>query len=117
MGKLDIEHLAEGMVLEDPVKDLHGRILMKEGSVMTEKTIRILKMWGVVEVTVVNPGAGGQEAQMPVSVDPEILRLAETETKALFRHVSGQDPFVEELFRLASLRIAKARMKGAEHVH
>ncbi|HTY39046.1 MAG TPA: hypothetical protein VMH23_18150 [Bacteroidota bacterium] len=111
MGKIDIEHLAEGMVLEDPVKDLHGRVLMKEGSLITEKTIKILKMWGVVEVTVVSSAVGGDEPPAGSTVDPALLELAESEANALFRHTNRKTPFVDELFRLATLRIAKIRSK------
>ena len=111
MGKIDIEHLTEGMILEDSVKDLHGRVLMKEGSPITEKSIKILKMWGVVEVTVVNPAVGGEDVPATNSIDPKFLELAESEAAVLFRHVSRKDPFVEELHRLATLRIAKLRSK------
>ena len=111
MGKLDIEHLTEGMILEDPVKDLHGRVLMKEGSPISEKAIKILKMWGVVEVTVVDSAVGGEDVPSANNIDPRFLELAESEATMLFRHVNRKVPFVEELYRLATLRIAKIRSK------
>ncbi|MCX6135353.1 MAG: hypothetical protein NTU47_16225 [Ignavibacteriales bacterium] len=111
MGKIDIESLTEGMVLEDPVKDLHGRVLMKEGSLITEKSAKILKMWGVVEVTVVDTAAAGEQVTAVKSLDPRVMELAENEAKVLFRHTDRKNQFVDELFRLATLRIAKARSK------
>lgn len=116
MGKIDIELLAEGMILEDPVKDLHGRVLMKEGSLVSEKSIRILKMWGVVEVTVVNAAVGGQEGTSASAIDPHLVELAEIDAKILFSHTDRKSPFVEELYRLITHRIAKGRAKGAANV-
>jgi hypothetical protein len=115
MGKLDIDQLAEGMVLEEAVRDLNGRALMKEGSVMSEKTIRILKMWGIVEVTVVNTAVGGEEVAATSLIDPRIMELAESEAGSLFRHTNRKNLFVEELYRLATLRIAKVRSKEAHN--
>jgi hypothetical protein len=116
MRKIDIEQVAEGMVLESPVKDLHGRVLMKEGSVISEKTIRILKMWGVVEVAIVDQAPASQERNAVNSIDPRLVELAEAEAKVLFRHAGRSNGFVDELFRLATLRIAKARTTGETNV-
>jgi hypothetical protein len=116
MVRIDIEQVTDGMVLQDPVIDLRGRVLMKEGSAMSEKTIRILKMWGVVEVSIVDQPVAGQQVTVVNTLEPRFIELAEAEAKVLFRHAGRNNPFVDELFRLATLRIAKARSKGATNV-
>ena len=117
MGKIDIEYLTAGMVLEDSVKDLHGRILLKAGSAIAEKHIRILKMWGVVEVTAVDAGAANQEASPANQIDPDLLEWAANEASVLFRHTDVKGIFVSEIFRLSTLRIAKTKSKEQQDAY
>ena len=52
MPTLVTEDLAPGMVLDQDVKDRSGRLLVRSGSELTERSLRVLRTWGVVEVRV-----------------------------------------------------------------
>ncbi len=111
MGKVDIDQLAVGMRLSKAVKDLSGRVLMGEGSPVTESSIRILKMWGVVEVDIVDAGNEGQESSTFSHLDPNVVEEAAREAAERFRHTDQKLEVVGELIRLTTLRIARAKTK------
>lgn len=58
-----------GMVLARDVKNKEGRHLMDSGTVLGKKEIRILRMWGILEVAVGSGGAGTPDS---VGQNPEI---------------------------------------------
>ena len=45
-----LKEVKSGMVLATPVSNLQGVLLLKNGTVLNEKNILMLKSWGVVEV-------------------------------------------------------------------
>ena len=63
MQMVNVFKTVPGMVLAESVKNKDGRRLMEEGTVLTEKEIRILRMWGVLEVAVLSGGPGAGDAQ------------------------------------------------------
>jgi len=52
MDKVSIHHLSAGMVLDQDVKDPGGRLLAPSGQEVSEKLIRVFKIWGVGEIRV-----------------------------------------------------------------
>ncbi|MEE4263398.1 MAG: hypothetical protein V2I56_11950, partial [Desulfobacteraceae bacterium] len=52
MVRVDIEDIKPGMILEHPVKNNQGVLLLEAGAKITKKNIRIFKSWGVTAVTV-----------------------------------------------------------------
>lgn len=54
MRTLSLNRLLPGMVLVETVRDINGRRLFPAGHEVTESTLRILAMWGVTEVVVVD---------------------------------------------------------------
>lgn len=46
-----LREVKSGMVLAAPVSNLQGVLLLKNGTVLNEKNILMLKSWGVVEVS------------------------------------------------------------------
>lgn len=103
MGVLSFDAIKPGMVLANDVKDRNGRILLSAGAVITEKHLRIFKMWGVLTVSVQGEGEEDPLSRTPQNVDPEILRKTESRIAELFCHNDLGHPFIRELFRLVIL--------------
>lgn len=57
MTKIALADVPAGSVLASPVLDTKGRILLKDGSVLSPKLVKKLQKWGVHEVQIV----GGPE--------------------------------------------------------
>ena len=108
MGKIGVDQLSEGMIVDDPVSDLRGTILMQKGTAITRTGIKILKMWGVLEVSVDDASAHEHNVPLP-QIDPRSLEEAQNEVHTLFQHTNPDNIFVKELMRLATNRIAETR--------
>ncbi|MCX6136019.1 MAG: hypothetical protein NTV54_00790 [Ignavibacteriales bacterium] len=107
--KLSIDLLAPGMVLAETVKDVHGRVLFPEGSVIAERGIQALRTWGIIEVLVSdNPTDSAlQEGSTLAALDQAAVEAAE-----LFKFNVNSTPLVDELRRLSILHLAKTKMRS-----
>ena len=47
MGRVSVNNLKEGMVLEDDLSAPNGRFILGKGAVLKENHIRMFKVWGV----------------------------------------------------------------------
>ncbi|MEQ8160098.1 MAG: hypothetical protein ABRQ33_02835, partial [Smithellaceae bacterium] len=52
VGLLNIKNLQAGMILAEDLADATGRLLIAKGTVLTEKHLKICKIWGVVEARI-----------------------------------------------------------------
>lgn len=64
MGMVKSADLKPGMKLAQPLKDLAGRTLLKEGAELTEQYIARIRSWGFEEISV--QGAGEAPPPPPV---------------------------------------------------
>ncbi|MCG8636191.1 MAG: HDOD domain-containing protein [Desulfobacterales bacterium] len=71
MNQVNVFTAKPGMVLARHVKNKDGRHLMDAGTHLGEREIRILKMWGVLEITV-RPGSGEAAEEIPAPSDGKI---------------------------------------------
>ena len=55
MGKIFLENIKPGMILAQDVHDCNGRFLLSKGLHLSEKHLRILKIWGISELEVCGP--------------------------------------------------------------
>ena len=78
MGIINIAELKPDMVLAEDIKDFNGRFLLTEGSKLTPKNLRILKMWGVIAANIDGVSQKDVEAAVIAQLDPEIIEKAET---------------------------------------
>ena len=99
MGIIHINKLKPGMVLEEEVRDISGRLLLKRGKDIQSAHIRIFKIWGVTEVNI--RGNNGSQNAAAGDLDPEKIELIKDTTKNLFRHADLEHPALKEIFRLA----------------
>jgi len=100
MGVINIADVRPEMVLAADVKDRHGHVLLKEGETITEKHLKIFKMWGVTDMEIRGVDQAVIEARAAEEVDPALLEAAERVARDRFRHADTGDPVVRELVRL-----------------
>ncbi len=53
MGRVSVNHLKEGMVLEEDLTAPNGRFILGKGAVLKENHIRMFKIWGVAGASIV----------------------------------------------------------------
>jgi len=95
------EDVNEGMVISEPVQDIKGRLLLKEGQTIESSHIRILKMWGITEINIL--GESDSESETESDINPELLEEIQEDTKQFFIHTDLNHPAMSEIFRLSVL--------------
>ena len=115
MGKINLSDIQPGMKLAADVKDRAGRLLLGAGSEITEKHLKVFKIWGVTEADIEGVEKEEIVAQATAQLDPVLLAEAEQKAKQLFRHTDQTHPFIEELFRLTTLRTVRLHTEGEEY--
>jgi len=101
MGSIHINKLKPGMVLDEEVKDINGRLLLKKDKKIQPAHIRIFKIWGVTEVNI--SGNNGNKDTSAGPADPELIEKTKENTQQLFRHVDLEHPAIKEIFRISIL--------------
>lgn len=101
-----------GMVLGQDVRDVNGRLLMRVGDRLDERSLSVLKAWGVEEVTPWDekdaaPGQAGGE--LPESVSALAHKIA----AAKLARNSLDHPFIQEILSLM-VECLGARMLSGE---
>lgn len=106
-----MDQLQPGMILDEPVKESFGRVLLPAGSEINEKSLRLIKMWGVIDVVIktdedINPGQSSLDL-----VSPKMREEATEAVTMLFKHTDRSSPLMQEFFRLALQYQVKAMVK------
>ena len=112
MGIIHINKLKPGMILEDEVRDINGRLLLKRDKKIQKSHIRIFKIWGITEVKI--RGNNGSRDSSSGPADPELIEKIEKETHNLFRHVDLEHPAIKEIFRISVLFRCKYNLSEKE---
>lgn len=103
MGVISLDGIKPGMILAGDVKDRNGRALLSAGAEITEKHLRIFKMWGILEAHIQGGEQEDAYSKTASEIDPDLLREAENRTAELFCHNDLAHPFIRELFHLITL--------------
>ena len=107
MQTISVSKTTPGMVLDREVVNKDGRRLFETGIELSEKIIRSLKMWGILEVTI-------QGDDIPVAPSPQELppgqdRSDHEQSKAIlkrhFRHNDLENTVVKKIFDLCLERM------------
>ncbi len=114
MGLISISDIRPGMVLAGEVKDRNNRVLLVAGQVISDKHLKIFKMWGVTDADIEGAAQEDMVVQDMAEVDPAMYQEAERATLALFRHAGTTHPGLKELARLATMRRVQ-ETKGDQH--
>lgn len=107
MGEVNVDDLKCGMVLATDLKDSRGRFLLGQGTVIADKHLRIMKMWGVTGVDI--DGADREELarESLEQFNPAVLEKAEElADRILYNSVKHHDG-LRELRRLCILRFCR----------
>jgi hypothetical protein len=116
MGIITIDKMTPGMKLAAAVKDRGGRVILASGQELTEKHLKILRMWGITQADVMGTVAQAQEVADTPKNESEILTEAEQKVQDLFHHAGDEHPAIQELRRLAVRRFVRAA-QGGDHGH
>ena len=108
MKRLNTHELVPGMVLEAPVRDQKGRLLIPAGETVNAKHVRICKIWGAMDIWVKTEEAQDRSAPENVEEIPEHLYMqAEVWARNAFQDNDPTEPFISKVFQLAVQRKAK----------
>jgi HD-like signal output (HDOD) protein len=99
MGMIHINKLKPGMVLEEAVRDISGRLLLKKGKNIQSSHIRIFKIWGITEINI--RGNNGSKNNAANNLNPQEMEKIKDTTQDLFRHADLEHPALKEIFRIA----------------
>lgn len=110
MGKLHIEELVVGMVLEADAVGIHGRRLFPAGVELGKEQIQIMKAWGVTEAEVRGETHNSKANAFAVSSDA--VERARNFLDEFFQKRQNGLPFLEELYRLSLQRTAVVIEQG-----
>ncbi len=106
MGRLLVDCLETGMVLQRDVHDRNGRLLLGTGTELSGKHLMILRAWGVEEVHIEGIEDGDCSGNLPAELSTEAIAEATRSLEPLFMHAGTDHPFIRELLRLAVIRKA-----------
>ncbi|RQD74396.1 HDOD domain-containing protein [Desulfonatronospira sp. MSAO_Bac3] len=98
MGRILVDDIKPGMVLDDDVRDFNGRFLLGKGLSVQEKHLRIFKIWGVSEVTV--QGDGAEQDDEPEEFSREERRKAASQILERFPHYDPQHKVSRKLLEI-----------------
>lgn len=112
MGSIHINKLKPGMVLDEEVRDINGRLLLKKNKQIQPAHIRIFKIWGITEVII--RGNNGSSEISAASVDPQKIEKIKENSLDLFRHADLDHPAIKEIFRVSVLFRSKHDLSGRE---
>ncbi len=105
MGLLRLEQARPGMQLTSDVVDRNGQLLAKAGNELTEKELRLFKIWGVQGVNVAGDDDANQQLQNTAQ-DSVIEPRHAAAARELFRHCDLDHPVVALLLEECARRIA-----------
>jgi len=107
MGLVQIDNLAEGMLLAADTHDRNGRLLLTQGTELTNRHIRMFMTWGILKVDIQDYDEPLSETSDSDEIAPELLQKAEEELKLLFRKNDLSYPAMAELFQHCLIRKAR----------
>jgi len=112
MGVINLEDIHEGMILAGDIKDRSGRVILAGGNTISEKHLRVFRMWGITEADIRGYEKEELAANIVAQLDPLLFQEAENQIRERFRHVDVEHPFIKELFHLLTLRLVRRRSRG-----
>ena len=111
MGVLNIEDIEEGMELAGDLVNFNGRVLLKAGSLLTERHLGALKAWGISEANIVGVDRNSTAELRMADIDPEVDGRIAREMAYSFKKTDLQNPVVAEIYRL----VKKRRLRDFTH--
>lgn len=105
----DIDEVSPGAALAADVLGASGHVLVRAGTALTPKQLRILKAHGIARITIQVSTAHLQASSTPIPTEPHVLEL--------FRYNNTNHPLIKELIRLRELRAGRPNHGFCQHDH
>jgi hypothetical protein len=103
MALLEIDSLTPGMQVGKDVVEASGQVLLRSGTMITEKHLRVLRSWGIQQVDIDGPKPPDTEDTLLARATPAMLDRAQAAVAERFHHADPAHPAIMELMRLAVL--------------
>ncbi len=113
MAKIIVSELEPDMVLANDVRDRNGRFLLGKGVKLTPKHLKIMKMWGIVDIDIEGISQTDMDRKRTAHMAPAILDIADKLTRKRFVHTDLRQEAIRELFNICALRKAEQLTNGA----
>ena len=112
MKVLEVNSIQPGTVLAKAVKDMHGMLLLKAKTVLSEKNLLLLKSWGITEVYV--DGETEPEPAPNNPTDRELLVRIGHQVAERFNSVED-DEVMAEIKRVAVKVLHRRHVRDEDH--
>lgn len=103
MQQLDLDNARAGMVLGEDAVNAKGQLLLRAGTVLTDRHLQMLHANAVARIGVGEPDNATARAAPGIGTD------IETHIEARFRFCDSQHPLVSELRRICRQRLNEAQ--------
>jgi len=114
--RVNIDDLVAGMVLAEDAVHLNGRVLLSEGTCLTDKHLKVFRTWGLTEA-IIRGGDGEELGKKAMQhLDAIVVMQAEQFMKERFTHMDMEYAPVDELFRICTREYAEKLARGG-HDH
>ena len=101
MSYIAVDNLKQGMVVDQDVRDINDRLLLSKGQEINDKHLRILKIWGVAEVSVVAATEPPVAEEAPTDVE-KATRVKDS-LDFIFQHLDISRSTINDVYRLSFL--------------
>jgi hypothetical protein len=108
-----IDQLSAGMEVDRNVVNVNQALLVPQGTILTERHLRLLKMWGVHSVTVRGGKADGTTPATESPPNPELVAAAQEHVDWRFRHVKTGSTTADLIRQIALNRAIAAPERNA----
>ena len=107
MGSVALDNIKPGMVL-DTDATAGNQTLLAAGVNLTEKHIKLLKAWGVLEVEIKNTSNADINLAEIDAHDPVLVKTIQDQLRPHFQHCDSEHPLIVELIRLKTIDIIES---------
>jgi len=112
MAQLEIDALQPGMKVGRDVVEASGQVLLRAGTEITEKHLRVLRSWGVQTVEIEGERPPDPEETSLARADPATFDRAQAAVNERFRCADPAHPAIAELMRLAVLAEVRIQLEN-----
>jgi len=113
MGLVSLSELRTGMVLEEPVYNDKGIMILPRGTRLTDKHLAQCKRWGVRQADVEGAGREGPANDAAVQLDPELMAAIDRALNEKFA-LGGDDEIMREVKRIVRDMTAQEALRRKE---
>lgn len=104
MALRKLRNVRAGMVLQDPVYNPDGQILLPAGKTITEKHLEVFNMWGVVYVSIERNSFTNTEEEKAFQ---ELYQKNLQQRKAYFLMVDLGVPMIKSIWEMTAERLTE----------